>query len=431
MLHDALNTAEGRAESSVFGTRQRYPAPLAAMANSEIMNALDADDSFFTSSHFASFNVATAFAEGQRSRSSGSELILATALGFDINARLNLASVVVREAAKDHFDWATVQGMGFASFGTAVTAGVLRGFDKSKMRNAFGLVNYMAPMPTVNTTSSRSQHPSFKMANYQGVGFSGMWSVVLADQGYIAEQNCLDEGDFLRAQGCVDFDKELLCEELGQKWWIQETSIKYYPSCRFTHGPIDMLQQLMKEEQITANDIEKIVIFMNPLAYALKLFRDPARVIEWNHLAPLNGQFNIPYVMALAALERKPGPQWYTRDTMEDPDVWKLANKITTQIDEGAKNELHHALSQRIRRARETPASMVVLAKGQEFRRSIRYVRGDPWVEQTRPTWEQVTVKFHNFCGDQMPADRIDRMVEQFKSLETIDDINAAFDLTP
>lgn len=428
MLHGALESLGGRAESSVFGTRQRYPAVLAAMANSEIMNALDADDSFFTSSHFAALNVSAALAEGQRNRSSGQDLIRATALGFDVNARLNLASVVVRAAGHDQFEWASVQGMGFSTFGVAVTAGILKGFDREKMRNVFGLVNHMAPTPTVNTTSSRSQHPSFKMANYQGVGFSGMWSAVLADHGYVAEQGCLDDGGFLRAQGCVDFDKELLCDELGEKWWIEETSIKYYPSCRFTHGPIDMLQRLMDEQNISANEIERIVIFMNPLAYALKLFREPARSIAWDHLAPFNGQFNIPYVIALAALGFRPGPQWYSRETMSNPNVWALASRISTEPDESAKDEVYRSLSQRIRRARETPASMKVYAKGREFHQSIKYVQGDPWIEETRPTWDRLSIKFHDFCDGLMSADRIDRMIDQFKSLEKVNDVDAMLD---
>ena len=268
MMHRLLDEFGGKEESVVFGSRRRYPAALASMANAEIMNCLDADDTFFTSSHFAAFNVATALAEAERSNASGKDLVLAVVLGFDINARINLASEVIRQNEDGELQWAELQGMGFAAMGTAVTSGVLRGLDREQMRNALGLVSYAAPNPVVNTTSARRKHHSFKYANYSGTAFAGVMSAMLAGQGYNAEQSCLDAAAFIRAQGCLASVDELLLEDLGRKWWITETAIKFYPSCRYTHGPIDMLTSLMAEEGLKADDIEESTIFINPMGYA-------------------------------------------------------------------------------------------------------------------------------------------------------------------
>ena len=105
-----------------MGARPANFCEMGGMANAEIMNLLDADDTFFTSSHFAAFNVAGALAECQRLGRSGRELILGTAVGFDVNARLNLASIVMGEGTDGSFEWASVSGMGFAAFGTAASA---------------------------------------------------------------------------------------------------------------------------------------------------------------------------------------------------------------------------------------------------------------------------------------------------------------------
>ncbi|MBP8925273.1 MAG: MmgE/PrpD family protein, partial [Pseudomonadales bacterium] len=50
MMHEIVRRQGGVAQASIFGIEGRYPAPLAVMANAEMMNALDADDTFFSSS---------------------------------------------------------------------------------------------------------------------------------------------------------------------------------------------------------------------------------------------------------------------------------------------------------------------------------------------------------------------------------------------
>lgn len=429
MMHALLESLGGHEEATVFGTHKRYPASLAAMANAEIMNGLDADDTFFTTSHFAAFNVASALAEAQRCNATGRDLILAVALGFDINARMNLASLVIRENESGEFEWSPIQGMGFAAFGTSVSSAIIRKLDREQMRNCFGLAGTMAPTPTVNTTSNSRNHPSMKYANYPATALSGMLSALFAQGQYQARQTCLDNGGFFMAQGCLDFDTDLLLDGLGSQWWILETCFKYYPSCRYTHGPIDMLQRLMAEENISAGDIEKMVVYMNPMAYALRFFREPAPEIAIDHCAPFNGQFNIPYVLALTALQRKPGPEWYAPENLQDAKVWELARRITTEVDESARNEVHNAFKQKIRRFRKTPASISVRAKGRDFFRKTEYVMGDPWSAETKAGWDDIAAKFHNFCSELIPQSQRQTLIEQFKTLDALANINESLNL--
>ncbi len=426
MMHNVVRQLGGPAEASVFGMGERVPAVHAAMANAEIMNLLDADDTFFTSSHFAAFNVAGALAEAQRLGQSGKGLILGTAVGFDVNARLNLASIVIGEAEDGSLRWADVSGMGFAALGTAVSAAVTRGtLNREQMRNLFGLVSWMAPTPVVSQLTQVLEHVSFKYANYSSTAQSGMMALALAEEGYVGDQRCLDGGGFIRAQGSIDADCELLTDALGEKWWILETCIKYYPSCRYTHGPIDMLKRLMREEGLTARDIERIEIRMNPMGYALRIFQTPPTAIAADHRAPLNGGFNIPYVMALAALGREPGPGWYSEENLEDPEVWALAQRIVTAEDEGARGEVLRAFREtRIRRFRQTPASMTVWAKGQAFVCESDYADGDPWTDETRASWESVASKLENFCSKRMSASQMSELVDQVRHLESIEDVS-------
>jgi 2-methylcitrate dehydratase PrpD len=431
MMHEVVRGLGGPAEAHVFGMGERVPAAHAAMANAEISNLLDADDTFFTSSHFASFNLAGALAEAQRLGKSGKDLILGMAIGFDLNARLNLASIVLGEAEDGSFQWSKVQGMGFAAFGTAASAAVVRAsLSREQVRNLFGLVSAMAPTPTVNTIPNRLEHYSMKYANYAGAAQAGMMALALAEQGYVDNQECLDGDGFIRAQGSLRTDHELLVEELGEKWWILETCIKYYPACRYTSAPIDMLRRLMREEGLRAEDIERIEIRMHPMGYALRIFRDPPKEIAVDHRAPLNGAFNIPYVMALAALGRRPGPRWYSEESLRDPEVWSLASRIVTREDESARDDVQRAFREtRIRRFRKTPASMSVWARGREHRCETEYANGDPWTPETRATWESVEEKFHDFCSHLLPEAQIRALVERFRNLESVENVSSELSL--
>lgn len=426
MMQDVVRSLGGPAEASVFGMPERVPAAHAAMANAEIMNLLDADDTFFTSSHFAVFNLAGALAEAQRLGRSGRDLILGMAVGFDVNARLNLASIVLGEAADGSFQWSPVQGMGFAAFGTAASAAAVRGtLSREQLLNLFGLAAWMAPTPVVNRMPGRLGHLSFKYANYAGAAQAGMMALMLAERGYVGDQQCLDGEGFIRAQGSLSTDHELMVEDLGRKWWILETCIKYYPSCRYTAGPIDMLRRLMRQERLTAAEIERIEIRMHPMGYALRIFREPPKSIAPDHCAPLNGAFNIPYVMALAALGRTPGPQWYSRENLTDPEVWKLAARIVTSEDESARGDVLRAFREtRIRRFRRTPASMKVWARGREFLCEAEYADGDPWTEATRASWERMEEKLENFCAQRLPAAERRALLERVRALEDVTDLS-------
>ncbi len=430
MIHSIVNSMGGAEESTVFGLSRRIPAPHAAMANAEIMNFLDADDTFFSSSHFAAFNVAAALAMGERTGASGKDVVLGTALGFDVNARVNL-SLKILDIIDGEFQWTLIGGMGFATPGTTVSAGVVLGLDKDKMRNAFGLGGWLAPGPASARAPRQSEFWSMKYGAYPGVAMSAMLATMFAEEGYTCDHNILDgEDGFWKTQGSISTDQGLLTEDLGKKWWIEETAIKFYPSCRYTHAPIEMLKQLMIDEKLVADDIENVEVYLNPMAYSLPVFNDPAPKIDGNnHCAPFNAQFNIPYVMALTALGRPPGPGWHKPESYDDPKVVDFMKRVKTTADPAAGEEIIRALrEERIGRFRKGGGSITVKAKGQKFERQSEYTAGDPWALETRVSWDMLSKKFHDYCGKLMPHEKIDLLIDNIRHIERIDNVSKLLD---
>lgn len=156
----------------------------------------------------------------------------------------------------------------------------------------------------------------------------------------------------------------------------------------------------------------------------LPAFQNPATSIADDHCAPLSGAFSIPYVMALAALGRTAGPQWYSTENPNDSVVWNLARKISTQPDKTADDEVRQGIKSKIGRFRKTPASLRVYAKGKEFFRSTEYVKGDPWSADTVAKWSDVERKFHDFCGGIIPSEQMDQLIKQFRNLEKIPNVS-------
>lgn len=425
MLHRVLERLGGSADATVFGLERRMPSVWAAAANAEIMNFLDADDTFYNATHFAVFNVAGAIAEAQRLGASGKAVIRAVALGYDINSRLELASRKI-EVKDGTLRWSPIQGMGYAAFGTAASAGAVAGFGREKMRNAFGLSAWGAPTPAVAGMHHRTAFGTMKCANNAAAAHAGMLSALLADEGYVGDQDVLDTSPgFLEAQGAVATDRELMMEGLGEKWWILEAAVKYYPSCRYTHGPIDAIRSLMQRERLAPREIERIEVRINPMAHGMKIFSVPLEQIPRDHRGPLSSEFNIPYVLALAALGRTPGPGWHTRDNLEDPEVRSLAARVHLALDPQLADEAVRAVRDtRIGRFPKTRRSLTVRARGQDHVFEGDYADGDPWSPETKPSWERVRQKLHEFCEGILPRAQRDELADRVQGLEAVKNVS-------
>lgn len=431
MAHRFAERLGEQGESTVFGMPRKLSSLTAASANSEIMNLLDADDTFFNSAHFVILNVAAGLAEAERVQASGRELIRSVAVGFDVSARFNLASSFMTYEDGE-FRWSRLFGSGYASLGAAVSGGIVSALPREQMANALALVAGTAPTARNSNTWERTEFASYKYAPNFHLAQSAMTALLMAEIGYIGEPDLVDlEPGFIQGQGFVGANLELLADQLGEQWWIRDSAVKYYPSCRYTHAPAHALGDYMREHGLRPDEIENIEVRLNPAAYSMTVFNTPAMSFEpLDHRSPMHAQFNIPYVLAQVALGRTPGARWYSEESLRDPEVWELARRITTAPDPSLDEEWDEQINNsREGRPRRTRASFTIRARGQEFSVESDYAPGDPWSDETRPTWERVTQKLHDFCGDMLATEQLDALVEQVRNLDRTE--NVAKELSP
>jgi 2-methylcitrate dehydratase PrpD len=416
----------GPAEATVFGLDGKVAAINAVHANAEMMNALDADDTFFNSTHFAVFGAAAALAEGERLRGTGRDLLRASVLAFEVNARLNLStSLMAFDGEK--FQWSQLSSHGYAAFGTAAAAAVMGGLDAPTLTEAFALAGWLAPTARNTFTSERRGYKSFKYGPYGAIAHAGLLACALAEEGYVGDLGILDrEPGFIRAQGYLSDDRSELTAGLGEKWWVLETSIKPYPACRFTHAALHSLVRFVAQTGLAPEEIEGIEVRMSPAAYGHGMFNSPPETIEADSMAPLNGAFHIPFQIASMLRGFPPGPDWYSRERLLDPATWEIARKVTTAADPALHEEWKRDLAEHPGgQLRKTRGSLTVRARGEAYQIESDFAPGDPWQDETRADWDFLTTKFGTFCDGIVPPSQQEQLVETIRTVERVDDIAA------
>jgi 2-methylcitrate dehydratase PrpD len=414
----------GPRESTVFGLPTKVAAINAALANADMMNVLDGDDTFFNSAHFSAFGVAAGLAEAERRHAPGGELLRATVLAFEINARLNLSTSLM-EFVDGEFRFSPLSCHGYAGMGAAAAYGVLGGFDADRLTSAIGLTGWLAPTAKNTDLRNRPRFNSFKYSANGGIAQAGMLAAAMAEEGYEGDAEILDlEPGFFRGQGYMGTDRRELTAGLGEKWWILETSLKPYPTCRFTHASIDALRAFGSRTGIRADEIESIDVRLSPAAYSTRFFREPSQAIPLDPIAPMHGGFHIPYAMAVALLGVPPGPRWYEPELLRDPEVWALAHRITTTLDPVLQQEWADELAKHPGgQLRRTRGSMTIRARGEEHVVESDFAQGDPWQDETRPDWSFVERKFADFCDGIVPTDQQRALFEVVRGIEDVDDV--------
>lgn len=412
-------------QASVFGSPTRTAVSAAAYANADLMNLLDADETFFNGAHFAAMGIAAALAQAEHRRASGAALAQATALSFEVSARLNLGTSLM-EYDGDSFRFSKLSSHGYAALGAVAGYGVVSGFTAGQYADAFGLATWLTPTAKNGYMSRRRRFNSLKYAPNGQIAFAGVTAALMAEEGYQGDPDTIDtQPGFLEAQGYLGGERSAITAELGDKWWVTETSLKPYPACRYSNAALDALLDLQRREEFTPEEIERIEIRLSPAAYSIAQFREPLPEIPDDHIAPYHGGFHPPHLAAVALLGVPPGPKWFAPSLLRDPAVRALAAKVSTAPDPELAEEWHQTITGKGEKVRRTRGSVTVVARGQEYAVESDYANGDPWSDRTRADWDFVARKLDSFCGDILDSDQRRTLLQTVRDLERVDDVAA------
>lgn len=303
--------------ASVLLSNIRVPPPLAAMANSTMMHAMDFDDTLDASALHTFVNVlpAALAAAETRENISGKDLITALVTGVDIICRISLA-------IERPLSWIRTATCG--SFGAAAAAAKILGLDREQTINALGIV--------YGQTSGNAQGLiEGRLVKRMQPGFAasaGVLSALLASRGLTGSRHFLT-GPYgfylLYEQGA--FDPAATIADLGVHQSIVDLSIKPYPSCRMTHASIDAALAL-KERVGPVKDIERIDVSV--CSMGAEMVGTPFRL---GNDPQVDAQFSIPYTAACALIRNDVFLRDFETDVIADSEVMDLAGRVCVTAD--------------------------------------------------------------------------------------------------
>ena len=398
----------GGGQAVVLTTGQKVSSGAAAFVNAYLINALDADDTFYTTCHPMAPILATALAVAEETGASGQDLITALVVGYDVAIRCK-RSILKRQ-----------QGfMGWFVMGCVAAAAKLYGLDELQTAMAFGTAAFTAPHTNGrwNLMASGRRHDMKYWATH-ATAFSAVTAAQLVRAGVTSDRTIFDgEWNYSHFIGFDGIDAQLMVEDLGTRWWIGETSIKPWAVCRYSQIAITLIRQIIAEFDLKPGDIESVKIQTWDFI-ASPWFCQPGEITS-----EYDAQFSFPHAVAATILGWDMGPEWQSR-AIHNPELDAAAAKVSV-----SPNPRFDADSVITDEGNKYMATIVRLtAKGREYCKEGGTALGDPFEPQFKMTIDTIREKYFSFSRYSLDSEQIKRTFENVRRLEAID--NVRFQLT-
>jgi 2-methylcitrate dehydratase PrpD len=249
-----VKTLGGAKEASVMGSNIITTAGNAALANGMLAHADETDDSHAPSlTHPGCGIVPAALAMAERERRNGAALLRAVALGYDVGCRLT-QSLNAYEFRNDGHSTHSFGPM----FGAAAAAGVLARLGEREVRH---LLSFTAQQASGISCWMRDGEHVEKAFDFGGMpARNGVAAATMVASGFTGVDDVFaGERNFFVAYG-REPDPTMLTRGLGENYEIMNTNIKRWSVGSPIQAPLDSLGDLIREHQIKAEDVERLLV---------------------------------------------------------------------------------------------------------------------------------------------------------------------------
>jgi 2-methylcitrate dehydratase PrpD len=365
------------------------PPRTAALINATAAHTAEVDDIFRDGVyHPGAPTIAAAIAMGEAKGASGSELLAAVTVGYEISNRIAAA------VQPSHYRfWHTTGTVG--TLGAAAAAGAVLRLDPEAFLHALGNATTMAAglqQAFRAEAMSKPLHAGHAAeagtlaALAAGAGFTGAADVLEGPAGFAA---AMSEGATL--DGIFD--------DLGGRSTIAETTFKNHTCCGHTFAAIDAMLELAAAHDLTPAQVDRIEIATYGPAVEVAGNPDPTTAFE--------AKFSLPYVVAAALHLGSVRLAAFAPGPLADPTLRATVRSVALSVDP----TLDAAFPGR-RGARVT----VVTTDGRELTSLRPTRRGDPDLPLTDG---ELDAKFVELVGDTLGTDRARSLLDRLWGLPT------------
>jgi len=401
-----IRQMNGREESTILGTSLSAPLAKAALANGVAAHAMDYDDTQLSTSkegvyglltHPTTPVLAAVLAVGEKKKVGGQEFLLAYILGVEIECRI--ADAINPHHYQSGFHSTATMG----GLGAAMAVGKLLRLKEEQLIRTLGIVASMASGLRENFgTMTKPLHAGRAAEN-------GVTAAMLAQDGFTAASNILEapRGFFNAMAGGYDDSK--IAGRLGQPYFMKEPgiSIKPYPSGSLSHPAQDLILDLVKQHDLTAQDIDHIDVGTNSNVPNALIYPMPKTALE--------GKFSIPFCMAIAVLERKAGIAQFQDRKVRDKNVVEMMKRVTLYIDDELERLGYDQVRSRVR---------ITLKTGRVIEGRYDVARGHP---EKPMSWAELSDKFRECARLGLPNNHAEKVIQLVAGIDQLESLSPLF----
>jgi len=343
----------------------------AALSLGNAAHALDYDDlSWGMDGHPSVVLVPPILAVAPRVDADGHEAVTAYTVGFEV------ACAVAEPISPNHYERGWHATSTFGTFGAAAAAASLLGLDAEACQRALSMA---ASMPA----GTKRNFGSMTKPLHAGLAArSGVTAALLAAEGFTTGTGTIGgERGFWSLYGDGADAGPSLPRSDG--WYIRTAGVhtKRYPCCYFTHSAIVAAGSIRDDAALTPRDVSSVHV--RAAGGASDALRYP------NPETSLEAKFSMQHAVAVALARETVGLDAFDPETVDDPTVADLRERITFAVDESLAYDSH-------------AASVVVEADGRTYERTVD--RPD-WVHEDPPSDAELHEKFLACAKRRLDAD--------------------------
>jgi 2-methylcitrate dehydratase len=367
----------------------RTSPELAVFANGVMIRYLDFNDAFVSLTHGAghpSDTIAALITAAELKARSGRDLITVTVLAYEVFCKV----ADVFDYLGNGIDHSTITGIA-----AVVGAGRLMGLSAEQLVHAIGI--------TVGGNTATRQGRADTLSNWKAFAAAdacrkAMFALQLAQSG-MTGPNKVFEGSygFFKVMG----RKPVAPPQLGEPFGIRRAFTKRFPLGQFSQT----VAQAAVESRAFYNspdDIQEVNIHVSHSA--IKIMADGPE--KWRPPTHETADHSIPYSAGLVLMYGKIEPEYYEDPYLHDARLLDLVSRIKCQPTEEAdrtENEFNLCELE------------FVLKSGARKTSRVEYHRGHFKNPMTDAELEE---KFRLMAQKQLPADRVDKLLQLLRGIE-------------
>ena len=400
MYHFVRKSGYARRGGVIIGTRERAPFVYAALANGTSSHAIEMDDvNNEASLHPGVVVFPSALATGEMANATGRRFIEGVAAGYEVMIRLGRA-LGPENSYRQGFHPTGICG----TFGSCITSAKLIGLNDEKMVSAMGIAGSQAS----GSMEYLAQGAWTKRFHAGWAAHNGMIAAQLAEKGFKGPTSIIEGRDgFLHAYS-RGADPSKVLDGLGSGFQILQTSVKPHACCRYMQPPIDGVLKIVKENDLQADQVEKVRLGL--LRAGFPLIADPIEK-KYRPESIVDAQFSMPFGAAVAIHYRKAALEEFSLSKIRSKAVRQMMRKVECFIDPDLDRTF----------PKQWCSTAEILTRdGKTYFTKIEYSKGDP---ENPLSWEEMIEKFSDLSFRFWTRERLTKIVEQVRNLEEIRDL--------